>query len=210
MVPGVPSLASLRWRRVKTALTPSNRLKEIGIAMQAYFDVHKTYPGPAIFSREGKPLLSWRVALLPFLDQDNLYKQFHLDEPWDSDHNLNLLAQMPVVYRGSGVKDNPATPFQGFVGPGTMFEGPKGLSYSDIPDGTSNTILVVEAATPVPWTKPEDLPYSATGKIPELGSASADIAYALFADGNVHALKQQFDSDALRIAITRADCSDSS
>jgi RNA polymerase sigma factor (sigma-70 family) len=180
-------------------------LEKIGAAMLSYFDIHKVYPGPALFSKDGKPLLSWRVALLPYLGEGDLYRQFRLDEPWDSAHNQKLLAKMPAVYCRPGGKDEPATPYQVFVGKGTMFEGPTGCGYSDIPDGTSNTIAVVEAAALAPWTKPEDLAYSATGKIPELGGEAADIAYALFADGKVHALKRRFDSEALRVAITRDD-----
>lgn len=204
--PGVPSLASLRWRRADlAAASQAEKLKQIGLAMQAYFDQYQTYPGPAVYGKDGKPLLSWRVALLPYLNHGDLYEQFRLDEPWDSAHNKKLLAKMPTVYRGPGDKDDAATPFQVFVGKGTMFEGPKGLGYRDIPDGISYTIAVVEAATIVPWTKPEDLPYSAIGRIPELGGESPDVTYALFADGKVHALKRQFDPDALRVAITRDD-----
>lgn len=204
--PGVPSLASLSWRRADPATaSPSDKLRRIGLAMQAYFDRNQTYPGPALYSKDGKPLLSWRVALLPYLNEADLFKQFRLDEPWDSAHNKKLLASMPAVFRGAGSRDETTTPFQVFVGKGTIFEGPGGLGYRDIPDGTSNTITVVEAAAMVPWTKPEDLPYSATGKIADLGNASPDIAYALCADGKVHALKSRFDTDALRLAITRDD-----
>jgi RNA polymerase sigma factor (sigma-70 family) len=182
------------------------KLNEIGRGMLAHFDDHQTYPGPALYGKDGKPLLSWRVALLPYLDEGELYKQFRLDEPWDSEHNRQLLAKIPALYRRPGAaRNDTTTPYQVFAGQGTIFEGPKGLGYRDIPDGIANTILVVEAAAPVPWTKPEDLPYSATGKIPELGSALADITYALFADGKVHALKRRFDPDALRLAITRDD-----
>jgi RNA polymerase sigma factor (sigma-70 family) len=182
-----------------------DQLKQIGSALQGYFAVHQVYPGPALYGKDGKPLLSWRVALLPYLNEGPLYREFHLDEPWDSAHNRKLLAKMPAVYQGVGAKDDTATPFQVFVGKGTMFEGPEGLGYRHIPDGTANTVAVVEAAAPVPWTKPEDLPYSATGRIPELGGESPDVSYALFADGTVHALRRHFDSDALRVAITRDD-----
>jgi RNA polymerase sigma factor (sigma-70 family) len=180
-----------------------HNLKQIGVAMVNHEAAHKVYPSPAIFSENGKPLLSWRVALLPFLDQQDLYKQFRLDEPWDSAHNKMLLKKMPDVYRSPGAKDPSATHYQVFVGQGTIFEGPKGVGFPQIPDGTSNTILVVEAAAAVPWTKPEDLAYAPTGKIPDLGGVHPGVFYALFADGGVYALKQRFAPEDLRIAITR-------
>jgi RNA polymerase sigma factor (sigma-70 family) len=184
-------------------LRTQHNLKQIGVAMHNHEAAYKVFPGPAIFSENGKPLLSWRVALLPFLRQHDLYKQFRVGEPWDSDHNKKLLEKMPDVYRSPGAKDPTATHYQVFVGPRTIFEGPRGIGFAQIPDGTSYTLMVVEAAAAVPWTKPEDLAYAATGKIPDLGGVHPGVFYALFADGSVHALKQRFEPQDLRIAITR-------
>jgi hypothetical protein len=74
-----------------------NNLKQIMLAMHNYHDTHGAFPPQAIRSQDGKPLLSWRVALLPFLEAGDLYKQFHLDEPWDSAHNKPLIEKMPAV-----------------------------------------------------------------------------------------------------------------
>src|SRR5207302_9126297 len=132
-------------------------LKQIGVAMHRRMDVHKVLPGPAIYrDKLAPPLLSWRVALLPYLEQQDLYKQFRLDEPWDSEHNKKLLGKMPDVYRSPGAKAPTTTHYQVFVGQGTIFEGPGGIGFAQILDGTSNTLMVVEAAAAVPWTKPED------------------------------------------------------
>ncbi len=80
-----------------------NNLKQIGLAMHNYESTFGTFPPAYIADKAtGKPLLSWRVAILPFLEQDALYKQFHLDEPWDSAHNKTLIARMPPVYRSPG------------------------------------------------------------------------------------------------------------
>jgi hypothetical protein len=184
-------------------LRTQHNLKQIGVAMHNHEATYRCFPGPAIFSENGTPLLSWRVALLPYLGQHDLYKQFRLDEAWDSDHNKKLLKKMPDVYRSPGAKDPTATHYQVFVGQRTIFEGPKGIGFPQITDGTSNTLMVVEAAAAVPWTKPEDLAYAATGKIPDLGGVHPGVFYALFADGAVHALKQRFAPEDLRIAITR-------
>ena len=76
-----------------------NNMKQIGLAMFNYACQYKTLPPAYTTDKNGKPLLSWRVLLLPYMDEDGLYKQFHLDEPWDSEHNKPLVAQMPQTYR---------------------------------------------------------------------------------------------------------------
>jgi hypothetical protein len=126
----------------------------------------------AITDDNGKALLSWRVAILPYIGQGSLFGRFHLDEAWDSPHNKALLTPMPKVY--SHPKDPEAakqglTPYRLFVGPETAFELPNPRYPSSIPDGTHNTILLVEAADAVPWTKPEELVYDPDGPLPWLG-----------------------------------------
>ena len=92
--------------------------------MHNYHDVYKGLPPPAWSpKREGKPQLSWRVAILPFIEQQALYQQFKHDEPWDSPHNMKLIEQMPPVYEIPGVKAKPGmTHYQVFTGPHAMFE----------------------------------------------------------------------------------------
>jgi hypothetical protein len=165
-------------------------LKQLSLAMHAYHDEHRTLPPHAVFDNEGKPLLSWRVLVLPYLDQQDLYQQFRLDEPWDSPHNHKLLARMPAVYlhpaRPAG-EEPFATHCQVFVGPGAAFEGERGLRLlHDFPDGSANTILIAEAARAVPWTKPEDLPYAPDRPLPRLGGLfRGGVFYIAYADGSV-------------------------
>ncbi len=184
-----------------------SNLKRIGLALHAYHDTYKHLPTPAIYSQDGKPLLSWRVAILPWLDEQPFYKEFKLDEPWDSPHNKKLLAKIPSVYapvRGpSRVKGG--TYYQAFVGTGAGFEPGKKLRLTSFQDGTSNTLLVVEAGTPVPWTKPEDLPYVKDQALPRLGGQFRGHFMALFADGAVRFLSRNADEETLRRAITRDD-----
>ena len=100
-----------------------------------------------IRDREGSPLLSWRVAILPYIEEDSLYKEFHLDEPWDSPHNIQLLPRMPRNYKSVG--EQPPEPhmtfYRGFTGPGTAFERDGLTLEKDFPNGTDETVLVVEA-----------------------------------------------------------------
>ncbi len=347
-------------RRDSLRRLSENNLKQIGIALHTYHDVYGHFPPPAIYDRNGKPLLSWRVALLPFLEQDNLYKQFKLDEPWDSAHNKPLARLVLKVYApvDRATPDPSLTYYQVFVGKGTVFEkrqgggagggmmmgpggmmgaggmsgapgmagpggggppgaaggagmpggmsppggsaggagaagpggkggsappsgmmppggggkgggmfggglrppgggegggpppgvpmspgsggkggsspggpsmgmgGPPGMGMggygpgamapagasaragvmiTEITDGTSNTIAVVEAATPVPWSKPEDLPFVEDQALPKLGGLFGGDFNVLSADGAVHFLTRDADPAALRLAITRDD-----
>jgi RNA polymerase sigma factor (sigma-70 family) len=183
-------------------------LKQIALAMHNYHDTNAHLPPAAIRDKNGKALLSWRVAILPWIEQDALYRSFHLDEAWDSPHNKELLAQVPPIYAPvrNKPKDPNATYYQVFVGPGTVFERAKGQRINDITDGLSNTLLVVEAGEAVPWTKPADLPYDPEKPLPKLGGLFPDGFHAALCDGSVHFLKKKdYDEKTMRAAITRND-----
>ncbi len=162
--------------------------------------------GPQPTAAQGKALLSWRVALLPFLGQNELYKQFRLNEPWDSPYNLRLLKKMPAVYAAPGAdREAGMTFYQVFVGEHAAFEKHRHTRIADIIDGTSNTILIAEAGSAVPWTKPEDLHFAIDEPLPQLGGVFPDVFLAAFADGSVHTLSKKADPDTLRWAIMRDD-----
>ena len=175
--------------------------------MHAYYDTKGTLPPAALYDRNGKPLLSWRVLLLPNMEQQELYNQFHLDEPWDSPHNLPLLSQMPQVYAPFNGKPTPrpyTTFYRVFVGPGAAFEGQKGMSLEkDFLDGTSNTLLIVEAAEAVPWTQPDELAYDPHRPLPQLGGLWPQIFLAALADGSVRSFNLTVSEPTLRAWITR-------
>jgi hypothetical protein len=198
----VQAIAKVRANARQTQL--ANNLRQIAIAMHNYHGDFGTLPPPALTSKDGKPLLSWRVAILPYIEQDQLYRQFRLDEPWDSPHNKALLKHMPAVYRPLNVdpKAPHVTHFRVFVGGGAIFDPKAGTRLQDIKDGTSNTILVVEAGEAVPWTKPDELPYDAKQPLPKLGGQFPAGFYAVFADGSVRFLKKTVPESALRALIT--------
>ncbi len=190
----------------------ADRLKRLALALYAYADDHAgRLPPAAVFDQAGKPLLSWRVLLLHYLDQEELYRQFRLDEPWDSPHNLALLARMPEAYAPPevpGLRADPhATFYQVFVGKGAAFEGQDGLRLrEDFPDGLDATIIVAEAGEAVPWTKPADLAYDPAGPLPQLGGIFAGRpAHVVLADGTVRQLPPDLHEATLRDAITRND-----
>jgi RNA polymerase sigma factor (sigma-70 family) len=246
------------------------QLRMLGTAVVNYRDTYGTLPPPAIVDARGRPLLSWRVALLPFLEQDNLYRQFKLDEPWDSPHNRKLIARMPAVFAAVARTPRPhMTYFQYIVGPDAIFSshrveplpgtpgagmpggptygpgpgpmsgsgprgpmpgpgmpaGPRGPSGGPsgppsggrpsmagptlgsgaaIRDGTANTLLVVEAGSPVVWTKPDDVPYDPKKPVPRLGGQFASVIHVITADGTPRVLPRRLDERTLRAAITPA------
>jgi hypothetical protein len=200
--------ALARQRDVVNQMVTATRLSDIARALDEYQrDTDRSLPAPAITGQGGRPLLSWRVALLPYLDQADLYSQFHLDEPWDSPHNSELLARMPEVFALPGAEQaRPGmTYFQVFVGPGTPFEGPRGapgvMGYSE---RSSHTILLVEAADPIPWTKPEDLRFDPDEPLPKLGGHFEGGFQVVFADRSVRFVRQDVEETTLRALITGA------
>ena len=184
----------------------SNDLKQLALAVHSYHDTYGRFPSAAVYDKDGKPLLSWRVQILPYIEQEELYKQFHLDEPWDSEHNKKLLDKMPTTFapENSEAFKKHETFFQGFAGKGSVFGGKAGPMMSDIAalNGTSNTILFVEAAKSVPWTKPEDIALDEGKLLPKLGGLSKDGFLAAFCDGSVRFLPLTIDEKDLRRTAT--------
>jgi len=186
----------------------TNNLKFIGIASVMHEQEHHAYPKPAILDKNGKPLLSWRVAILPQLGQEALFRKFKLDEPWDGPNNRKLLKEMPMVFRCPSRSDgaNTTTTYRAIVGPGAIMEPGKGCELSTVTDGTSQTILVVESSEPVEWTKPDDLTFdpAAAPSLLGAGSSHPSLFQAAHADGSVHVYKKSLDSSLFRSLITKA------
>jgi type II secretory pathway pseudopilin PulG len=184
----------------------ANGMRNLILAMMMYQDAHKTLPAHAIYSADGKPLLSWRVQILPYIEQEALYKKFKLDEPWDSEHNRALVAQMPAVFANPNVPEPGKTNYLAVVGESCGFNGTKdGLGLKDFTDGTSNTIMLVEANADraVEWTKPEDWQYDANNPTAGLGKLRPAIFQAAFADGSVRNIANTIDPEALKALFTR-------
>ncbi len=184
-----------------------NNLKQIGLAMHNYLDTHGHFPPAATTDKAGKPLLSWRVLILPYIEQDHLYKQFHLDEPWDSEHNKKLLDQMPPIFASPLAGKLPAgsTTYLVPAGASTIFRAATGLKIQQVTDGTSNTILGFDApaAAAVPWTKPDDWTYDPQAKDPLAGFFSGnEETLALFADGSVQSLAPKLKPETLKAMLT--------
>jgi hypothetical protein len=194
----------------------AHNLKQCALAMHDYEEVHGHLPAANVTDKQGRILYSWRVSLLPFIEYDNMYKQFHLDEPWDSPHNFALLKEMPRTYHSMRERDRSdgKTQLHVFMGPGTAFEK-DGLTRNDFPDGIANTILLVETDDVVPWSKPEDLVYDPEKPLPPFTSHPRAIhflgwevgmahGYVFgFADGRARFINASTKEFEIRALITR-------
>jgi hypothetical protein len=185
------------------------RAKMLALAMWNFESTYGSFAPHASYSDDGKPLLSWRVYMLPFLEETELYRRFKLNEPWDSPHNRKLISEMPEVFLSKGLA-NAQEGKTGFVLPnaeGTAFHGKKGTVIRDIKDGTSKSIMMAEAAPEhaVIWTKPID--WNVDLKKPTNGLVSAQDTEILFVfcDGSVQFYPVTIDRERLRLLILIAD-----
>lgn len=200
--------AAAKARGSAQSMQSANNMKHLMLAMHNHHDAFNGLPAPAIYSRDGKPLLSWRVAILPFIEQDSLYKRFKLDEPWDSEHNRKLIPLMPRTFAPEGENLQPGhTPYVVPVGKQTMFFGPKGGKFSDVTDGTSNTVALIQvpANRAVTWTSPEDLDAGASVPFEVLTKGFGDRVAMGFADGSVRRLKFPIKEEVFRHLLDKAD-----
>lgn len=179
----------------------------IALAMHNHHDALRRFPYADSQLVDGKPLLSWRVHLLPYLNQRELYNQFKLDEPWDSPHNKALLAKMPDIYQFEGISQPGYTSLMVFTGNGAPFDGGQGPQIRDFRDGLSNVLLAVKAGPDksVPWTQPVDLPFNPASPLSSLGQATHDRFPCIMGDGSVRAIPSNIAPHTLSLLIQHND-----
>ena len=190
-----------------------NNLKQIGLALHNYHDTHRCFPPAVITDEDGRPMRSWRVAILPFMEERVLYDQYDFNEAWDDPSNSMLADMMPQIFRcpsdvQSGLGE---TSYVMVTGEGTAGGEPnEAVHFRDFVDGTSNTIIVVEVTgAGIPWMEPRDLTIdeilgginnpSGTG----ICSCHSGGAVVLLADGSVHFLADSIDPEVLKGLLTR-------
>ena len=186
-------------------------MKQVGLAFHNFDSSYGALPA-GIYDSSGKVGLSWRVAILPYLEQDALYKQFKLNEPWDSENNKKLIPLMPKMLAAPGKEPKDGfTYYRSFTGEGTAFPPPKngqagkpamGLKLSGFADGTSNTALVAEAGDPVTWTKPDELVYTPGGTLPRVGGIFGNGFHVVLGDGSTRFVKPTVSPETLKAMIT--------
>lgn len=205
---GAPQAQPPAEREAEAIVRSATHLSRIARAIHAHLDANNLdFPAAAIVDAKGQPLLSWRVAILPYLGEKEkaLYGQFHPSEPWDSPHNKALLAKMPDVYAPAIPKDGDrgkgVTHYLGFVGGGALFDRDQPVNIKAVTDGTVSTLMVAEAVTGVPWTKPQDLDFAGQSLLDQLGGQFRDGFVGVTADGFTRLFKKTLDP-ALLVEIT--------
>lgn len=200
--------ATTKVREAAARATSQNNLKQLALALHSHHDTHGVLPPAAVADKGGKPLLSWRVAILPYVEQDELYKQFKLDEPWDGPNNKKLIDKMPKLFAlptAAPAKGKPGeTHYRVFVGNGAAFNEVQSVKIADFTDGLSNTILIATAAESVPWTKPDELAFDPEKDVTKLLGYFHGGCSVAFADGSVRLLTKTVPAKTLAKFITRA------
>ncbi len=197
-------------REAARRIASINNMKRIMLALLNYESATKAFPAHASY-KDDKPLLSWRVHILPYLEQQELYNQFRLDEPWNSEHNKTLIAKMPELYLDPSSRWQPTegrTHYLGVKGEGSFLNGTdKGIKMKQITDGTSNTIAIVQVNDDraITWTKPDDWEFDAKNPMKGLaGSMHPGTSHAGLADGYIHAISKDIDPDVFKKLLTIA------
>ena len=198
-------------REAARRTTTANHLKQTGLALLNYEVAHKSFPAASITDKQGRPMHSWRVAILPYLEQAHIYEQYNFNKPWNDPENIILESQIPEVYRCPSVDLPPFhTTFQVVVGETTPWGANKFTRIRDISDGTANTISIVEGSKPVHWMEPTDLDLDLINFVPgqfppELASHHAGNEIYLMFSGSVVPLDKAYDGQQLKGLLQHRD-----
>jgi prepilin-type processing-associated H-X9-DG protein len=188
-----------------------NNLKQIGLALHNYHDVYQSFPPAYTVDADGNPLHSWRTLILPFIEQQALYSRIDLDKPWDRPENAALNNMVIPTFQCPSEPPGAGCDYVVIVGPNTAFQGSKSVKLSQILDGTSNTIAVVEVkGNNISWMAPVDLDMSKMQFTPNKGSAEPSSFHpgglnVLMCDGSVRFVSDAVLPNTLQLLITIND-----
>ncbi len=208
----LPAMQSARGSARRSACT--NNLRQIAVALHGYHQQYGCLPPAYIADDRGRPQHSWRVLLLPFVGRKDLYARYDFNQPWNGPNNRALAAAIPDIYRcpEDSAADPATTSYLMVTGPGTIGDGPLPCRFSDIFDGLSHTIAVVEVSrSGVNWLEPEDLDttmaitYAVNDGSPQgIRSDHPNGANVLMADGVVRKLEDHSEPDVVAAMTTIA------
>jgi hypothetical protein len=190
----------------------THRLKCLGLAIQDYHTRHGTLPPAFVADADGKPMHSWRVLILPFLEERELYESYDFSEPWDSPNNRLLIERMPPVFSSPFSSAEPGrTSFAAVVGPSTVWPGAEAITLDDIGDRSPETIFLVEIAdSDIAWTEPRDVPIDGlldpTRTVNRLYNEGRDdrTGWCMLGDANARRLPPRSDEKLTRALLTKS------
>lgn len=197
-------------REAANRMSSLNNMKQLGLALHNYHDTHGRFPPAIVTDKKGKPLYSWRVLILPYMEQEAVYRAWKLDEPWDSENNRKLSDLVIKTYCEPTESPTNKTHYRVFHGNGSIFNAAphndaKGTRFQDILDGTSNTLMIAQTTDAVPWAAPDEVAYDPKGPLPALGLPGHNTFLAAFADGAVRTLNKNIKPGTLHLLIQRSD-----
>jgi prepilin-type processing-associated H-X9-DG protein len=188
-----------------------NNLKQIGLALHNYHDTFNLFPAAHLNDDQGRPKLSWRVSILPYIDEGFRFNQYNFSDTWDGPSNAALLKPAPSVYICPSYTDPASTNtcYATFTGENTILGAGECISMGEIKDGTSNTLMVVEACKlNIPWMKPQDIDADSATTIGDPNGVSSlhrGGAHVLMGDGSVRFVSETLNPDTLKALINRDD-----
>ena len=207
-----------RTRDAAARMQATNNGKQLTIGLHNYHDAHNRFPGPhvddtdrGVFGGGAPPSnpadrLSWRYTILPFIEQDSLYRSMDPGQAWNKGMNAGPSGTYVMTYGDPRDERDANTRFRCFYNNGALFDTDpkKRVSFSGITDGSSYTIMFVETAERVPWAQFNELPFDPNGSPPALGHPNRDTVIVGMADGSVRSIRKTVDPASLKAAITRS------
>jgi hypothetical protein len=202
----------MRIQETGEKMKSSNNLKQMGLASHNYYNSYGTLQQPYVKRPTDLPgqmpsdlddRLGWRVTLLPYAEEDYLYKRFDLSQPWNGGPNQPLSSIVVKAYADPDTPTDPTTRYRCFYDNGAVFDTRQSVALPGITDGTSNTILYVEGGEKVTWTRFQEYKFDPNGPLPALGHPKRDVFQAVMADGSVRSFRKSMNPSTLKAAITR-------
>jgi prepilin-type processing-associated H-X9-DG protein len=188
-----------------------DNLKQIGLGIGNYHDLHHALPAGVVFDDRGRPLHGWQTSILPFIEQKELYDRIDRSLPWNAPENKAAFSQHVPAYAHPGLEpqvDDRGYALSGYAGNAYVLGGSRPWKLEEITDGMSKTIVCGEAATrPRPWGDPVNWrdPALGLGCTPDsFGGPSEFGTNVVFADGHVTYLSNEIDRAVFQALCTPA------
>lgn len=178
-------------RQAARRMQSSNNMKQIGLALHNYHDTYGTFPPAYIPDENGKPMHSWRVLILQFVEEHEIYDRYDFNKAWDHPDNMAVTRQMPYAYQSplmvAPQTAQGLTPYVAVSAPDTVLGQAEGSRFQNIIDGTSNTVVALENySRPVFWAEPTDIsPDQIMAQYKRILDSAYPVPLVLMADGSV-------------------------